>query len=76
MRACAASESAGPPPGESGRAPNESGRAPTIIPYKCIKDQGDGAAITSIAAEIEIGSLDSVDVDATKPAWRFDAAEI
>ena len=32
--------------------------------------------IISIAAEIEIGSLDFVDVDATKPDWRVDAAEI
>jgi len=58
---------------ESARAdfpPSEGGRAPTIVSYKCILQEGDGAAITSIAKEIEIGGLDSVDLDATKPACR------
>ena len=32
--------------------------------------------IISIAAEIEIGSLDFVDVNSTKPACSFDVAEI
>ena len=63
VRAGAASESA-----RADFLQSERGRAPTIVFYKCIKQEGDGAAITSIAKEIEIGSLDSVDVDATKPA--------